>query len=265
MSSKRQFLKIVIPLLMSMTFFSCINMKKTTYFNDLHDGEIKSPEAIVPVIHKNDILSISVSSLNPDASAIFNAPNLHPTASSTSIGSTSQLIGYLVNDNGNIQFPVLGNVEAVGLSLKQLSENITKTLSDKKLLVDPIISIRFLNFRVTVLGEVEHPGVVPVSNERMSILEALGLAGDLTIYGKRDNVLLIREEEGIKIIKHIDLNSPETLTSAFYYLKSNDVIYVEPNKNKVRSASNSRQVLPILFSALSFLTIVASLAINKQL
>jgi len=244
-----------------MAFFSCIDMKKITYFNDLHDSELKSPEAAVPLIHKNDILSISVSSLNPDASAIFNAPNLHPTASSTAIGATSQLVGYLVNENGNIQFPVLGNVEAVGLSLKQLSDNITKTLSDKKLLVDPIISIRFLNFRVTVLGEVEHPGVIPAPNEKISILEALGLAGDLTIYGRRDNVLLIREEDSVKIIKHIDLNSPEILTSPFYYLKSNDVVYVEPNKNKVRSVSNSRQMLPVLFSALSFLTTVIYLSV----
>jgi polysaccharide export outer membrane protein len=240
-------------------------MKKTTYFNNLNDGEIKSAETIASVIHKNDILSISVSSLNPEASSVFNAPNLHPTASSLAVGSVSQLVGYLVNENGVIQFPVLGNVHADGLSIDEFSDSLTRMLSNKKLLIDPVISIRRLNFRVTVLGEVGHPGVIPVPNEQISILEALGLAGDLTIYGKRENVLLIREKEGEKIIRHIDLTSPDILASPFYYLKSNDVIYVEPNKNKVRSVSDSRQLLPIVFSALSFLAIVASLIINKQL
>ena len=126
-------------------------------------------------------------------------------------------------------------------------------------MIDPIVTVRFLNFRVTILGEVEHPTVITVPSERISILEALGLAGDITIYGKRDNVLLIREEGSEKIIKHIDLNSQEILTSPYYYLKSNDVLYVQANKDKVRSVSNPRLLLPVLFSILSFLTTVAFL------
>jgi len=238
-------------------------MRKTTYFNDLHDGEIKSAVAIIPSIHKNDILSISVSSLNPDASALFNSPNLHPNTSANMLGTPSQLAGYLVNERGDIQFPVLGSVHADGLSVKELTDSITRMLYDKKMLVDPIVAIRILNFRVTVLGEVGRPGVIPVPNEQITLLEALGLAGDLTIYGRRDNVLLIRENEDKKIIQHIDLNSPDILASPFYYLKSNDVIYVEPNKNRVRSVSDSRQVMPIVFAGLSFLTVVASVILYK--
>jgi len=250
---------------MAMIFASCVDMKKVTYFNNLNDGEIKSAEETVSLIHKNDILSISVSSLNPEASAVFNAPNLLPTSSSTVLGAVSQLVGYLVNENGDILFPVIGHLHAEGLSTKQLSDNISKTLSDKKLLIDPIVSTRITNFRVTVLGEVGHPGVIPVPNEQISILEALGFAGDLTVYGRRDNVLLIREMKGKKIVTHIDLNSKDILSSSFFNLKSNDVIYVEPNIDKIRSVNNTRQLLPVAFAALSFLTIVGSLIINKRL
>lgn len=256
---------VAIFILISCTLFSCIDMKKVTYFNNLSDGEIKSIDTVGSLIHRKDILSITVSSSNPDASAVFNTSNFHSSAQSPVMESASQLVGYIVNENGNIVFPVLGNLRAEGLSTKQLSEKIAKMLLDQKQLVDPIVSTRLMNFRVTVLGEVGHPGVIPVPNEQISILEALGMAGDLTIYGRRDNVLLIREKDDKKIIKHIDLNSPEILASPYYYLKSNDVIYVEPNINKARSVSNSRQLLPLVFAALSFMTIVATLALNKQL
>ena len=237
---------------------SCVNTRKTTYFNDIQNGVYKTAyEAAQPIIHKNDLLSIYVSSLSSDASQIFNAPNLSSTTSASANGSETQNVGYLVNEDGEIQYPVLGNIKAEGLTTKELNDHISDSLKIKKLLLDPLITIRFLNFRVTVLGEVGNPTVITVPNEKISILEAIGLAGDLTIYGKRDNVLLIREEEGKKIVHRIDLNSAATLTSAFYYLKSNDVIYVEPDKNKVASVSNFRQLLPAIITALSVVIIVA--------
>src|ERR1035438_8412557 len=199
-----KYCKIGIAILISMPFLACIDMKKITYFNNLSDGEINSSEEIVPMIHKNDILSISVSSLNPEASAVFNAPNLLPTSSSIVLGSPSQLVGYLVNEKGDIMFPVLGNVHAEGLTTMQLSNAIDKMLTDKKQLVDPIVSTRITNFRVTILGEVGHPGVIPVPNEQITILEALGFAGDLPLSRRRDNVLLIREAKGKKIVQHFD-------------------------------------------------------------
>jgi len=237
---------------------SCVNTRKTTYFNDIQNGVYQtSYNAAAPIIHKNDLLSIYVSSLSTDASLLFNVPGLSSTTSASANGNATQNVGYLVNDEGDIQFPLLGNIKAEGLTIKELNENMTDSLKTKKLLLDPLVAIRFLNFRVTVLGEVGKPTVITVPNEKISILEALGLAGDLTIYGKRDNVLLIREEEGKKIIRRIDLNSPLTLTSPFYYLKSNDVIYVEPDKNKVASVSNFRQLLPAIITALSVVIIVA--------
>jgi polysaccharide export outer membrane protein len=245
-------------------FSSCVNTRETTYFNDLGDTRLQAPGAAVPVIHKNDLLSISVSSTNAEASKLFNDPNLLSTTTSTANGSTQQMIGYLVTEDGSFKFPELGFIKAEGLTVKQLSEYLTQKLKDKELLVDPIVTIRFLNFRVTVLGEVAHPTVVTVPNERISVLEAIGLAGDLTIYGKRDNVLLIREENGGKLVKRIDLNSKEILSSPYFYLQSNDVLYVEANRNKVASVSNGRQLIPVLFSALSFLTTVAFLVFYQK-
>ncbi|MEP7279406.1 MAG: polysaccharide biosynthesis/export family protein [Bacteroidota bacterium] len=242
---------------------SCVNTRKTTYFNDIQNGVYKTAfEAAQPVIHKNDLLSIYVSSLSTEASLLFNAPNLPSTTSASANGNATQNVGYLVNEDGNIDFPVLGKLKAGGLTTKELSDQITDSLSIKKLLIGPLVTIRFLNFRVTVLGEVGKPTVITVPNEKISILEAIGLAGDLTIYGKRDNVLLIREEEGQKIVRRINLNAPTTLTSAFYYLKSNDVIYVEPDKNKVASVSNFRQLLPAIITALSVVIIVADRVIK---
>ena len=139
---------------------------------------------------------------------------------------------------------------------------ITQQLLDKKLLVDPIVTVRYLNFKVSVLGEVTRPGVITIPNEKVTILEALGLAGDLTIYGKRDNLLLIRElDNGEKIVRRINLGSSDLLTSQFYYLKSNDVIYVEPNKNKLASVSRTTLLLPAFLGGISLL-IVALEKIN---
>jgi len=237
---------------------SCVNTRKTTYFNDIQSGVYKtSYEAPQPVIHKNDLLSIYVSSLNSEASLIYNAPGLSSTTAASANGPTVQNVGYLVNTEGNIQFPVLGTIKVEGLTTNELTDILADSLNGRKLLIDPLVTVRFLNFRVTVLGEVGRPTVITVPNEKISILEAIGLAGDLTIYGKRDNVLLIREEEGKKIVHRVDLNSPATLTSAFYYLKTNDVIYVEPDKNKVASVSNFRQLLPAIIAAMSVIVVVA--------
>ena len=231
---------------------SCSSGKNLHYFDKIEDGAIQTntpfPEA---VIQKSDILSITVSDLNPEAASGFNATN----AGGAGAGAPT---GYLVNTEGNIQFPMIGSVKAEGLTKNQLKEKISKTLIDKKILLDPIITIRFLNFRVTVLGEVNHPTVVSVPNEKISLLEALGLAGDMTIYAKRTNVLIIREANDQKILKRLDLNSDELFTSPYYYLQSNDIVYVEPNKAKVASVSGGMQWAPIILSGLSLILIGAT-------
>ena len=241
----------------------CVDTKKATYFNDLASTTITTntpvPETI---IRKNDLLNINVSSLDAQASAIFNAPNLLPSA--MNYGNTSsEILGYLVGNDGTIQFPILGNVKAEGLTKDQLKESIQKKLLDQNLLKGPIVSVRFLNFRVTVLGEVKNPTAIDVPSEKISLLEAIGLAGDLTIYAKRDNVLVIREvENGNKEIKRINLNSAELLSSPYYYLKSNDIVYVEPNKSKVASSGRGQQWIPAVLSGLSLVAVVVVGIVN---
>ncbi|MGH2563390.1 MAG: polysaccharide biosynthesis/export family protein [Ginsengibacter sp.] len=236
---------------------SCTSTRKTVYFYNVQDTTFlqRSTEMQTP-IQENDILGISISSLNAEASAIFNPPNNNNSRSTTVTGSSTEPGGYLVNSDGNIQFPVLGTIKAAGLTKKELRDNITNMILSKKLLIDPLVEIRFLNFEVTVIGEVAHPTVITVPSEKISLLKAIGLAGDLTIYGKRENVLLIREENGKKKTRHIDLNSSDFFNSPYYYLQPNDVIYVEPNKAKVASAGRSQQLLPVILSALSVVVIV---------
>lgn len=238
---------------------SCVDVRKATYFNNVNDAVISTATPIPEsVIRKNDLLSISVSSLSETASAIFNNPNNGANLQNNA-GA-----GYLVAADGTIQFPVLGSIKAEGLTKEQLKDLIRKKLVDAKQLVDPIVQIRHLNFHVTILGEVKNPTMITIPNEKISLLEAIGLAGDLTIQAKRDNVLVIREENGQKIIKRINLNSSELLSSPYYYLKSDDVVYVEPNKARVSAAnSNTQQWVPIVVSVLSLGIIVADRAINN--
>ena len=236
---------------------SCISARKTVYFYNVKDTTFlqKGTDVQTP-IHENDILSISISSLNPEASAIFNTPNDYVSRSTTATGSYAQSSGYLVNTDGNIQLPILGNMKAAGLTKNQLRDNITSAILAKKLLIDPIIDIRYLNYEVTVIGEVAHPTVITVPSEKISLIKAIGLAGDLTIYGKRENILLIREEDGKRRTRHININSADFFNSPYYYLKPNDVVYVEPNKAKVASATRTQQLLPIILSSLSIIVIV---------
>ena len=245
-------------LLIILVSASCTNTRKATYFSGQQTGSFQPPAMPKPIIQNNDLLSITVSSLNPEASAIFNTPGgtNNNTNNSVITPTTTTATGYLVDGEGNIQFPFLGSVKTAGMTKEELKDKLTKALVDKKLLVDPIIAVRFLNFKVTVLGEVAHPTVVTVPSESITLLEALGLAGDLTIYAQRDNVLVIRDEDGKKLTHRLNLNSTELFTSPYYYLRSNDVVYVEPNKAKVASTGRAQTWLPIIFSALSLGVIV---------
>ena len=237
---------------------SCVDTKQVTYFNNISDTNLPAQNAnLEPVVQKGDLLSISVSSVNTESTTIFNTINAPASGGQFTNNTLAQPVGYLVSQNGTIDFPMLGSVVVAGLTKDALKNLIAKSLEDKKLLFDPVVTVRYLNFHVTVLGEVGRPGEVTIPNEQVTILEALGLAGDITIYGKRDNVLLIRKENSQKLVRRLNLNSEKILTSPYYYLKSNDVVYVQANRNKVGSVSESRQWAPIILSALSLFVIIA--------
>ncbi|MBS1741491.1 MAG: polysaccharide biosynthesis/export family protein [Bacteroidetes bacterium] len=256
MTRSLTFLAIIVMMLSC--FSSCVTTEKATYFNNAEDTTFatRPEEPMDAAIQKNDILSVTISSANAEASALFNTTNNYQTTSSTSSGNITQTSGYLVNNEGYIQLPILGNIKAAGVTRKQLKTDITNMILDKKLLIDPIVTVRFLNYEVTVLGEVTHPTVISVPNERITLLKALGLAGDITIYGRKDNVLLIREIDGKRKIKRINLNSRNFLISSYYYLQPNDVVYVEANKEKVAAASRNPQLLPTILSGLSVVAVV---------
>lgn len=240
-------------LLYSLLMASCGSTKNVVYLKDAKDSEFSILDKLEPLIQKNDLLSITVTSPNATASQPFNTT---VAVTTQVVGYTStQASGYLVDQDGYIDVPMLGRVKAAGLTKKELKERITNLLIDNKFLIQPVVTVRYLNFKVTVLGEVARPMVINVPDEKINILEALGFAGDMTVYAKRNNVVLIREEGGKRITKRLDLNSDGMLRSPYYYLKTNDIIYVEPNKAKVNANGNAKTWLPALLSALS-LTVV---------
>jgi polysaccharide export outer membrane protein len=249
---------LIASLLCLIFFTSCTPTNKIAYFQNAKDTAYRQTLGVIEVpLQKNDFISISISSASPEASAIFN-PVINAAGQKITPGDakTSQYVGYLIDNDGQIELPVLGKVTVAGLTKKQLKEYLTSTLLSKKLLVDPLVDIRFLNFEVTILGEVGGPTVINVPSERISLVKALGIAGDLTIYGRRDNVLLIREEDGVRKTRHINLNSADFLNSEYYYLRPNDVIYVEPNKTKIAMTGRSQQILPIALTSISLFFLI---------
>ncbi|MCU7547496.1 polysaccharide biosynthesis/export family protein [Chitinophagaceae bacterium LB-8] len=234
-----------------------MSTKNVLYFNNIHDTSLVAAQSNTEyVLQRNDWLSISVSSLSSQAAEVFNAPNFATNISSFSANNHSSVEGYLVSNDGSIRFPMLGNIKAAGLTKKILEEEIAHQLIDRKLLFDPIVNIRHLNFRVTVLGEVGRPGVINVPSEQISILEAIGQAGDITIYGKRENVVLIRQEGDRKTVVRLNLNSSDILQSPYFFLRTNDVLYVEPGKAKAAAGSRGQQLLPAILSAVSIAVVV---------
>ncbi len=245
---------------------SCIDTKKLTYFNDVNETVLASnyEDNVEHKIQNNELLSIHITSPTPEETAykIFNTTNNYEITGTTAAGSRAGYSGYLVNSEGNIEIPLLGPIKATGLTKTKLKEYIIQKITEKKLLIDPIVDIRFMNYEVTIIGEVARPTVITVPNEKISLIKALGVAGDITVYGKKENVMLIRESEGKKIVKRIDLNSSKFLQSAYYYLQPNDVVYVEANKNKEASVNRSRNIIPIVLSSFSIVLIVLNRVIK---
>lgn len=236
-------------------FVACVSPKKMVYFQDIEG--IETTETIVnyePKIQVGDLLSIHVSAIDGEAAMPF---NLYETPMIGSAVANVRPLTYLVNADGEINFPVLGTMKVAGLSTKILATNLTKTLTSY--LKSPIVNIRFTNFKVTVLGEVKVPGSYTIPNERISIIEAIGLAGDLTIQGRRSTVLLIREQEGERTFVTIDLTNKKLFNSPYFYLAQNDVIYIEPNKTKVNSSAVGSNTGVILSSVSILITLITLL------
>ena len=224
---------------------SCASRKDVVYFQDTGNFEtLVNNNDFVSKFKVDDLVSIHVSSLNPEASAPFNL-----IRGGVEGGLRAEQVDYLVDQAGEIDFPVIGKLKIEGLSPDELRNLLRDRLSDY--LKDPIINIRLLNFTVTILGEVNRPGTYPVGGEQITLLEALGFAGDLTVRGIRENVLVIRDFNGTKVYTRIDLTSKNMVKSPVYYLTQNDVVYVEPNKSAIRSSTiNANTTVAISIASL---------------
>jgi polysaccharide export outer membrane protein len=225
--------KLAALFLPFLLFASCNTPKKILYLQDI---ELNKPmiieESPVITIMPNDMLSIVVSSKDNELAVLFNLPRVSYYAASPDLLSSNmngQISGYMVDLNGNIDFPVLGILHVEGLTRTQLSQTIKQRLIGDDLLKDPVVTVDFMNLKIYVLGEVGRPGMIAVSKDRISILEAISLAGDLTIYGKREGVYVIREKDAKRTAFRLDLRSVELFTSPVYYLQQNDIVYVTPN------------------------------------
>lgn len=244
---------------------SCASSKQVAYFQNAVDGVVKRSEGLYDAkIMPKDILTITVSTTNPEAATPFNL-----TISNT-LNATGQMYSgsgvlqtYLVDNNGEIEYPVVGKIKVAGLTKNECQELVKSKI--KAFLAedeDPIVTVRMSSYRVTIIGEVRSPGVIPVGTEKMSILEALASAGDLTIYGKRDNVMLIREEaNGQKTVHRLNLNDANIISSPYYYLQQNDIVYVEPNGVQAKNSAIGSSTT-IWFSFVGIVTSVASLLVN---
>jgi len=239
---------------------SCGNTRKLQYMQGAFDTtKLSSYSVPTPVIQKGDLLSIIVFSDNPAATAIYNqSVVIAPSSTGTAIGSSTSIPsaaapGYLVDEEGNIQFQGVGKLHVEGLTKFQLMELLNSKLKD--FLQNPYYNIRFLNYKITLVGDVAKPGVYSIPSERVNILEAIGLAGDLNITARRDNVLIVREQNGKREFGRIDLTKPDIFTSPFYNLQQNDMIYVDLTKNK--AAANDQLTVRNIGIATSIISTIA--------
>ncbi|MCT4629144.1 polysaccharide biosynthesis/export family protein [Winogradskyella sp.] len=254
----------IIQLIALVILTSCGSRKDIVYFQDEPLQEDILTSKPKELIYKpDDILTINVSALDPATVAPFNLTLVSGGNLSNPLNAQGglQQQTYLVDYEGNIEFPVLGTLKISGLTRTQLTDLLTEKISEYA--KDPIVNVRLSNFTFTILGEVQNPGTFTIPDERITIIEALGMANDLTIFGKRKNVLLIREINGKKKFAKIDLTSVNTVNSPVYYLQQNDVIYVEPNNAKIR-ASSYNQNNSVLISAIGTLTTIIAVFLVRN-
>lgn len=245
---------------------ACQSYKKVPYLQDVEVvGQTKQQKNLYDAqIMPKDLLTIVVSCTSPELAVPFNltvATSANVALSNTQVTAQAVLQPYLVDNEGKINFPVLGELKVGGLTKKQAEEMIIKRLQPY-MKETPIVTVRMVNYKISVIGEVDRPGTFTISNEKVNLLEALAMAGDMTVYGLRDNVKLIREDaNGKQEIITLDLNKAETILSPYYWLQQNDIVYVTPNKAKARNSDIGNST-SLWFSATSILVSLASLLFN---
>jgi len=254
----------LIMFLIAGSLFSCKTNQKLTeqaiYFKNISDSMLlqKALQEYNPIMQKGDILSLVVITPNENSTRLFNRPNANGSSSGSdgSSGGNSSG-GYLIDEKGNISIPYLGYVKAAGLTRMQLTDTLTTQL--RRYIDSAVVTVRLTNYRITILGEVSKPGTFVIPNERVTIIDAIGLAGDLTIYGKRNNIRVIRQTEEGRETGTIDINEGDIFDSPYYYLRQNDIVYVEMNERKIKSTDQSSyRTLGIILGVVSAIGVIVS-------
>lgn len=249
----RPFLLFIIVLAVSLA--SCESYKNIPYYQDVQKGAVTTEKVnnLTPyLIHKGDILGINITSRNPETVTTFNYNLARVNGSAYNTSPDNPVIGYMVDDNGNVHLPLVGDIKMEGLSISQATKQLSDTLVTY--LKDAVVNIRVVNFKVFVYGDVARPNAYTIADQRATITQVLTMAGDLNITALRKKVLLIRNEDGERKYIYLDLTSKKIFDSPYFYLKNNDEIYVSPGRSK--TTANVLPVVGIVISALSVIAIV---------
>ena len=255
-------IKVFALMLVAFTAASCVTQKKMTYLQDANPSKADSVNAHFEaqsetIIRCGDALTIFVSALDKEAVAPYNLPTVVFTApGSTQVQTTPMLQYYIVDENGDVELPVLGKVHVAGLRRPEVEMAVKELLS--KQVLNPMVQVNLIGAKVSIMGEVNHPMQVSLGRGRLTILEALAAAGDLTPYGRRDNVLVTREVEGKIEMVRVDLRSADLLTSPYYFLQQNDVVYVSPNQVRVVNSANTSLWLSTISTLASAATVIVT-------
>jgi len=260
----------ILMFFFSLLFLTSCKTERIAILKDIPDSTsvryIPLAKYSSPVVRVDDILNIVIQTLDAQANSILNQGNLPATSgavSGSSLTSSQAVVsGYLVGKDGSVHMPYIGSVYVLGLTTDQIRDTVAQKISFY--FKDPVVNVRFANFKVSVLGEVKNPSTFLIPNEKPTIIDALGLAGDITIYGRRDNVMLIRDNEGQKEITRLDLDSSKSISSPYFFLRPNDVLYVEASASKVESTDAYRnRNYTIIAAALGFLTVLSARLLFK--
>ena len=262
-----KFIKILSLTLMVLAAVSCSTPKEISYFQDLQPGvtELAITDPVEIKVRPKDKLSILVNAQDPKLTNMFNLPIVSQQIGQESTGSSGTIrgvSGYTVDSFGDINFPVLGKIRVEGMTREQIADYLTKQLKEQELIKDPVVTVEFMNLGVSVLGEVNKPGRISINRDNMTILDALSEAGDLTIFGKREKVLVLRQEDGKQRVYGVNLCSAEHICSSpVYYLQQNDVVYVEPNDTKSRQSTVNGNTVRSTSFWISLASLITSIAV----
>lgn len=230
----KKYLKYILFFSIIFCIISCASKKDVLYFQDAENINLRKLNYSHAKIQADDIINIKVTALNTESVAPYNVDN--GVSPSTSFLEILKLQGYLVSKEGNIVFPIIGAIKVLGKTTSELENHIKKILIDGNHVIDPTVSVRLLNSKFTILGEVNKAGTYNITENNITLLQAIGYAGDLTINGSRQDVLIIRSIDGVQLTKKINLTKTDWFNSEFYYIKQNDVIVINPNNNKIKSS-----------------------------